>query len=326
LTKKIYIKPQARVPQEQPTEKDAKTIFEESGYRDYTIPFFNVLHIDESEVWQGNTDSNRIKTKPLIIMGSTGVGKTTLAENIINAVEKDYAHRGVCSVYTNDVSLGELMEYGLQTFKYIGDRWQDGLPKVYVLVFDDATAVEVTSEEIRKFFSIRHEIQKYSGITEGIVYSIYITHDWYSLNKLFRRYCVAAAILSVPPLDKCSRSQIEGLIGKEAVAILDKVSYKAMDYDAYKGYGFVKLPMPPDGESKAVGFIHFSQTQAEYVQIKYGENQTAKGNSVERVLHIPETRKKVEIKKELESAERARDKNRERQQRFRQKKMQWTET
>jgi cold shock CspA family protein len=319
---KTFIIPQNSVFQGHSTEQNAKSLFEESDYRDYTEAFYQLLHIDESEVWQGTTSTNRIKTKPIIILGTTGVGKTTLAENIINAIEKDFGHRGVCSVYTNDVSLGELMEYGLQTDKYLGDRWQGGLPSVYVLVFDDATAVEVTPEEIRKFFSIRHEIQKYSGINEGIIYSIFLTHDWYSLNKVFRKYCVAATILSVPPLDKYSRSQIEGLIGKKAVAILDKVSYKAMDYDKYKGYGFIKLPSPPDGETNDVGFIHFEKAQAEYVQIRYGENQSAECNSVERVLHIPETRKKEEIKKELESAERARDKNRERQRRFRQKEMQ----
>ncbi len=316
LGNKKYVKSE----QDIKSEQYVKSLFEESCYKNYTDAFFQLLHIDEDEVWQGAT-VNRIKTKSLIILGTTGVGKTTLAENIMNAIQKDYGHRGVCSVYTNDVSLGELMEYGLKTFNFFGDLLQVGLPKVYVLVFDDATAVEVAPEEIRKFFSIRHEIQKYSGITEGIVYSIFLTHDWYSLNKLFRRYGVAAAILSVPPLDKCSRSQIEGLIGKEAVALLDKVSFKAMDYDAYKGYGFVKLPLPPDGKSNAVGYIHFENTHAEYFQIKYGENQTAKGNSVERVLHIPET-KKEDIKKDLESAERAKAKNRERQQRFRQKKMQ----
>jgi Cdc6-like AAA superfamily ATPase len=322
VVKEFVFKPEDSAFQGQPTEKDIITHFEESGYRDYTEAFFQLLHIDEEEVWQGNTNSNRIKTKPLIILGTTGVGKTTLAENIMNAIEKDYGHRGVCVVYTNQVSLGDLMEYGLQTFKYLGDRWKSGLPTVYVLVFDDATAVQVTPEEIRKFFSIRHEIQKYSGITEGIIYSIFLTHDWYSLNKLFRRYAVAAVILSVPPLENYSRTQIEGLIGKKAVMILDKVSFKAMDYDAYKGYGFVKLPSPPDGESSNVGFIHFEKTQAEFVEIRYGKNKAVEGNSVERVLHIPETRKKDVIEKELESSRRAKEKNRERQQRFREKNIQ----
>lgn len=319
MTREFIIKPE-------PTEKDTRQLFEESGYNDYTNAFYKLLHIDEDEVWQGNSTINRIKTKPLIILGTTGVGKTTLAENIMNKIEKYYGHRGVCSVYTNEVSLGDLMEYGLQTFKYIGDRWKSGLPAVYVLVFDDATAVEVTPDEIRKFFSIRHEIEKYSGLTEGIIYSIFLTHDWYGLNKLFRRYGVAAAILSVPPLDKCSRTQIEGLIGKKVVTLLDKVSFKAMDYDKYKGYGFVRLPSPPDGESSNVGFMHFEQAQAEFVEIKYGTKQFVEGNSVERVLHVPEIRKKDEVKKELESARRAQDKNRERQQRFRQRKLLEAET
>ena len=78
---------------------------------------------------------------------------------------------------------------------------ESGPPTVYILTFDDATGVEVTHDEIRNFFSIRHKAEEYSSINEGIIYTIHITHDWYSLNKLFRRYGEVAIILSVPPLD-----------------------------------------------------------------------------------------------------------------------------
>jgi hypothetical protein len=318
VTKKILIKLHA----EQATGKNVKQIFEESGYHDYTEAFNKYLHIDEDEVWQGNQNENRIKIKPLIIVGTPSMGKSTFGKDVMSTIENDYGHRGVCCVYTNEVSLGELMKHGLQTFKYIGDRWKGGLPKVYVLVFDDATAVEVTPDEIRRFFSIRHKAKEYSGINEGIIYTVFITHDWYSLNKVFRRYSLSAIFLSVSFMDKYSRDHLESLIGKKAVATLREISYKAMDYDEYKGYGFVKLPFLPEGESNDVGFIHFNRNQTEYVQVKYGINQTVEGNSVEMVLHIPKTRKTDEIKKTLESAKRAKEKNRERQQRFRQRNMQ----
>jgi DNA polymerase III delta prime subunit len=214
-------------------EKGAKTLLEESGFNDYTKHFFKLLHIDEAEVWKGDKTSNRIKTKPIIILGTTNIGKTTLSKNIMNRIEKTYEKYGVCNVYTNEVGLGDFIEHGLHTYRYMGENWKTSMPTVYVLVFDDATAVEITPDEIRKFFSIRHKAQEYTGITEGIIYSIFLTHDWYSLNKLFRRYGEAAIFLSIPPLDKFSRQNIESLIGSKAANVLDKISSKAMDYDEY---------------------------------------------------------------------------------------------
>jgi hypothetical protein len=300
-------------------EFSMKSLFEEKGFHNFTHAFYDQLFIDEKEVWRGAI-ANRIKTKPTIVLGTTNIGKTTFANNINNEIQKKYHHRGVCSIYTNEVSIGELIEHGLKAHKQFSDYW-DSYPSVYVLVFDDATAVEVTPEELRAFFSIRHKAQEYAGITEGILYSIFMTHDWHSLNKLFRRYCETAVFLSIPPLDKFARSSIEGLIGEKAVSILDQISIKAIDYDEFKGYGFVKLPFPPQGETKSVGYIHFDNTESIYIKMKPWAKKTVKATLVDMVLHIPENFENSIVNRELEKARLAREKNNERQKRHRLKRM-----
>ena len=93
-------------------------------------------------------------------------------------------------------------------------------------------AVEVTPQEVKKFFSIRHYAEECIGLKEGIVYSIFLTHEWYSLNKIFRRYCDTAFVLSVPALDKYARRFCEELLGDAPVKYLMERYRKASKIDS----------------------------------------------------------------------------------------------
>ncbi|TET20700.1 hypothetical protein E3J74_01905 [Candidatus Bathyarchaeota archaeon] len=65
------------------------------NFPDYTKEFFNWLYFKEEEVWQGVKDRNRIKTMPIVVLGTSGIGKTTLVENIMKVVDGWYYGRGI---------------------------------------------------------------------------------------------------------------------------------------------------------------------------------------------------------------------------------------
>jgi len=280
-------------------------------YPDFTEEFYKFLYFELQEVWQPViTQENRIKTMPIIILGTSGMGKTTLAKNVMKKVESWYCQKGVCPVYTNEVSLGELMICAFNIRRWLGTRFKN-LPQVYVLTFDDATAVPVEHEEVRTFFSIRHEAEKNTGVKEGIVYSLFLTHDWYYLHKLFRRYGYLAVILSVPPLDTFARRQVEHLLGKDAVTELEELFRRAVKEDKYKGTGFVRFPYIPEGHTTNVGKIRFSNVDTPYVKIISDKTNPEIFVDPERLeLHIPAEQKKDEKKEELQKLQEEQEKQR----------------
>jgi hypothetical protein len=262
---------------------------------------------------------NRMKTKPLIILGTSGIGKTTLADNIVTKVKSWYDKYGVNVAYTNEVSLGTLMEYG---FKMNSILRKESVDKVHVLIFDDATAVEVSPLEVREFFSVRHYAEECTGLKEGIVYSIFLTHDWYSLNKIFRRYCDTAVVLSVPALDRYARRFCESMLGEAPVKYLMEMYKKASKINSYKGTCFVKLPYIPNGFKTDVGVIRFKPVSVSYWTIKSLEKEGLEVDPARLELRVYEKPKREKISDE-ESAkkqiERQRELTRIRVRRFREK-------
>ena len=298
-----------------------------SAYPDFTDAFFEYLYYKELEVWQGEKQENRIKTMPIIVLGTSGIGKTTLAQNIMQKVQHWYDAHGVCLVYTNEVALGDLIEYAFQLRFYLGDKFKgEYLPSVYVLTFDDATAVKVEPAEVRRFFSIRHVAQELSGVTEGIIYSIFLTHDWYSLHKIFRRFAQTAIVLSVPPLDTFARRQIGQLLGEDVIHILQDIMKKALKEDQYKGVGFVKLPYTPNGYDTDVGIIKFKRTDVPFVKIRPYRRKTVHFDPAMLELYVPkEKREKKEIQRLKERLEKERKQARERMRRYRARRKEFVE-
>ncbi len=259
-------------------------------YGNYTEAFYNYLYFDPKEVFKGIKDKDRIKTMPIIILGTPGIGKTTLAKNIMLRINEWYSKYGVCSVYTNKADLETLMDYAF----IIRNHLENKTPKVYIITFDDATGKKIKDEVVGRFFSIRHQAREEGGISEGIVYSIFLTHDWYSLDRLFRRYGNAAIILSVPPLDDYSRNHIKRLIGARTVERLQKIFVKASKEDKYKGEGYVRLPYVPTGHKTLVGFLKFKDVDVPYINIVQDSACKPFLEPVKLEFHVPVKKEKTD--------------------------------
>jgi hypothetical protein len=277
------------------------------GFPDYTREFYSWLRYPIREVFKGETTVNRIKTRPLIILGTSGIGKTTLADNIVDRVSRWYHEYGVSAVYTNEVSLGTLMEYGFKIHSILNKVKVD---KIHIMIFDDATAVEVSPKEVKKFFSIRHYAEDCTGLKEGIVYSIFLTHDWYSLDKIFRRYCDTAVVLSVPALDEFTRRFCEQMLGEAPVKYLMERYRKASKIDHYKGIGFVKLPYIPSDFETDVGIIRFKPVGVSYWTIKSLDKEGLEVDPARLELKVYEKPKMEKISDE-KSAKRQLERQRE---------------
>jgi len=226
------------------------------NYPDYTNEFFKSLYFKKDELFKGITigDRNRIKQIPMVIVASMGMGKTTLAKNIIYHLYQKYGENDCVAVYTREYSIGDLIRLAFNDDKNPALKGK----RIRILVFDDATSEKLSIQDQKKFFRLRHKMKEGTGMSEGAIYTIFCTHDWYSLDRTIRRIVTRSVYLSVPPLDKYSRKDYGRVIGEEAVEALQEIFAKAEKEDKYKGLGFVFLPSKPDRKHD-VGYILFDE-------------------------------------------------------------------
>ena len=282
-------------------------------FLDYTAAFYDSILFDKEEVFKG-CNYNRIKPMGIIIQGSTGIGKTTVAKNILHHIKDYYGPENVHAIYTNNVSLGALMEV---CFKKSPNRNRP----IQVLIFDDATTVKLKPKEIRKFFSLRHEAEDNLGIKEGVVYSVLLTHEWFQLATTFRRSSNRVVALSVPNVDLYGRRTAEKLFGKGQVKELIKIQRKAEKYDTYKGRGLVLLP----DRNEAVGTFTFKLLDEKYIELK-GSNEIQECEILYDVAtstilyHEPEPRmKQLQDLSSKERIDREREQTKLRMRRYRER-------
>ncbi len=227
----------------------------DSMFPDYTKEFYDYLYFDKEELFKGHTGmKHRIKQLPIILQSMMGMGKTTLAENVISKICSWYGKENCNAIYTNEYPLKTLMFLAFKGFPKLG--W-DAKKPIQIVIFDDASGVRIQPLEQRQFLSLRHLMFRDTGIGEGVVYSIFLTHDWYALDKTFRRNAMVSCFLSIPPLDRFSRNDYRHYIGKEGVSELEKITHKAIKFDQFKGKGLVALPFKPNGITN-VGYVKWS--------------------------------------------------------------------
>jgi len=288
----------------------------EKAFPNATHDFYRLLHIPKSELFKGS-HKERIKQLPIIIEGLAGIGKTKLVENIIHAIQKWYGPENCNILYTNEFSLGILIYLAFKGFPDLG--WNAKKP-IQVLVFDDATSIKIDRQEQRQFFSIRHLMHDETSLNEGIVYTIFVTHEWWRLDTTFRRTALFSCFLSVPLLDQWTLREYAKFITQEGVNELLTRTSKALRFDKFKGIGLTVLPQP----QPHIGRIYWQDhVNAEYWKLK---RSPEKGEPyVDMFKHIIKYHPKEEMISEeiaTQILEQRKQKNRERQKRWywRQKK------
>lgn len=237
-----------------------------SIFSDYTKDFYSFLKIPESELFQGSRYV-RIKQIPIILAGTMGVGKTKLVENIIANIQKMYGEERVNAVWTR-TNPRILMYYGFKGHRPSG--WNARKP-IQVQVFDDQTSIKLNAKDQNMFCSMRHTMAEDTGLTEGVVYSILVTHDWYRLDCNYRRNVLATCFLSVSPLDRFSRREYSKFIGDSGVKFLSLKLAKTIKFDKYKGTGLVVLPDKP--KQSSVGLIKWKNIHPSYWVLRMTEDE-----------------------------------------------------
>lgn len=249
-----------------------------ASFPNYTKEFYNFLKIPKSEVFQGS-DEERVKQILIIIAGTMGIGKTVFLENIIKEIRDYYGEEKTNAVLTR-VSTKVLLEYAFVGNKTLG--W-DAKKPIQILVFDDASSVKLNEEDQRRFCTLRHKMMNRTGLKEGVVYSILVTHDWFRLDPNFRRNALVTCFLSVSPLDLYSRREYGRFITEEGVEFLSKRLSKALREDKYKGTGLVVLPFEPFPGYKKVGIVKWKYTKdVDYVILKDDSGLIYFDNKIER--------------------------------------------
>lgn len=286
-------------------------------FANYTKDFYRLLHIPESELFKGSKRM-RIKQMPLIVSGYAGIGKTTVVNCLVHAIQSWYGKEKCNVVYTKEFPLSVLLYLGFKGFPKLG--W-DAKKPIQVLIFDDATAVKVSREEQRQFFSVRHLMHRETGLKEGICYTIFVTHGWYMLDVRFRRSAIFSTFLSVPLLDLYARHQYGKILGKKGVEVLQYMAPKALRFDRYKGTGLCVLLEIPKGHKTNIGYFYWQDLSADYWTLEY-EKENVEPHLDDQYRHIikyhpKEEAKKLMSKKEAEKLlEEKRRKNREKQRRY----------
>ena len=159
-----------------------------------TVDFADVLNLlfpVNLRVPRGS-DDNAIEYRNIMLLGSQGSGKTTTAQALAWMLGSKYG-------ISNTV-------FGIQIARI--DRLLDVptkvLGKCWLLVAEDITLAKIPRSQINQFFQVRHLIQQYTGLREGMTVTVFNSHTFHGLEKNLRDTFDALIIKSVPtnPYDR----------------------------------------------------------------------------------------------------------------------------
>lgn len=261
-----------------------------SSFPDFTEDLYHYLVIPKKELIKDSSDE-RVKQMLLIIVGTMGIGKTKLVENMIHELQTRYAKQGLeTNAVLTRVSTEVLLEH---CFRGNPNKGWDARKPVQIIVFDDATSVKLSLADQQRLCALRHRMMEETGLKEGIIYSILITHDWYRLDPNFRRNALITCFLSVPPLDRFAQREYKKFIEEDGTDFLLERLAKAIKFDKEKGKGLVELPFNPALGEEKIGTITWKENvYPEYIEIfelKSGKLLFRKKNK--KVFHEGNVRK-----------------------------------
>ena len=137
-------------------------------------------------------DDNAIEYRNVILLGAQGSGKTTTAQALAWILGRKYGMSNV--VFAMQVAgIDRLLDVPTRT---PGRCW--------LLCAEDITLAKIPREQINQFFQVRHLIQQYTGLREGMCVTIFNSHTFHGLEKNLRDTFDVLIIKSVPtnPYDR----------------------------------------------------------------------------------------------------------------------------
>ena len=139
-----------------------------------------------------NGEDNAIEYRNIMLLGSQGSGKTTTAQALAWVLGRKYGMSNV--VFAIQVAgIDRLLDVPTRT---PGRCW--------LLCAEDITPAKIPRSRINQFFQVRHLIQQYTGLREGMCVTVFNSHTFHGLEKNLRDTFDALIIKSVPtnPYDR----------------------------------------------------------------------------------------------------------------------------
>ncbi|SRR6266566_74942 len=139
-----------------------------------------------------NTSDNAIEYRNIMLLGAQGSGKTTTAQALAWALGQKYG-------ITNTVFAIQIA--GIDRLLSIPTK----IPgRCWILAAEDITLARIPKNDINQFFQVRHLIERFTGLREGMAVTILNSHTFHGLDKNLRDTFNALIIKSVPtnPYDR----------------------------------------------------------------------------------------------------------------------------
>jgi len=139
-----------------------------------------------------NGADNAIEYRNIMLLGGQGSGKTTTAQALAWSLGRKYG-------------LGQttfaIQIAGIDRLLNVPTRVPG---KCWLFVAEDITLAKIPKSNLNQFFQIRHLIQRYTGLREGMAVTMFNSHTFHGLDKNLRDTFNALIIKSVPtnPYDR----------------------------------------------------------------------------------------------------------------------------
>jgi len=171
-------------------------------------------------------DENAIIQKHVLLYAKQGQGKTETANWLVGEAIRRYGDHNVSSFSAK----GENFRYLLQ------DGFSD-VP-VNILVAEDITDVQMSRDEIRDFFRVRHLMREQTGRQNGYVLVFLTTHRFHDV-PIALRTDVDFILFKESPSNDYDYHFVRGFIGDSGIRLLSQLE-PMRDLDpAYKGFAFL---------------------------------------------------------------------------------------
>jgi len=139
-----------------------------------------------------NGADNAIEYRNIMLLGSQVSGKTTTAQALAWSLGVRYGMAN--TVFAIQVA-------GIDRLLSIPTRVPG---RCWLFAAEDITLAKIPKSDLNQFFQIRHLIERYTGLREGVCVTLFNSHTFHGLDKNLRDTFNALIIKSVPtnPYDR----------------------------------------------------------------------------------------------------------------------------